>query len=494
MQVKHSGIYPPFFERGSFESARMVYVLTKKCRLHSPVMVWHAVSFSISGYCYLRNGGIYDHPLLYFYSSLIHTTVINLLCLGDAHLGRYPSRVPTNDPTLSVGAVWEQAISYSINNNIDAMILTGDMADNKNSYFEAYGTLRAGITRLIESHIPVVAIAGNHDYDVFPELAKSMEEDNFHFLGLDGAWSEVTLNAKSGRPIRCIGWSFPSPHYDHSPLDSLTLSQSDAFTIGVIHGELDGRGNYAPLAKQDLAALPVDLWLLGHVHAPKLYQDSSAPVLYAGSLQALDPGEPGIHGPWTISINENNHIDADQQPLASVRYEEVQINLSGLDRMADVSRSIAEQLEKIGQELIQHHSPLRFLSCRLILEGQTKLHRVLSTEGLTNIDTLDLQIDGCTISVDKVTVNTSPSRDLYEISQLNNDPPGILARWLLELENSNHPDLLKCAGDAAASVYGSAGFRGLGDKTPSSETLSRLVTQQAMLLLDELLAQKEDHE
>ncbi len=374
------------------------------------------------------------------------------------------------------------------------MILTGDMADNKNSYFEAYGTLRAGITRLIDSNIPVVAIAGNHDFDVFPELAKSLADDDFHLLGSEGAWSEVTLSTKSGRSLRCVGWSFPSSHYDRSPLDSLTLTQKDIFTIGVIHGELDGKGNYAPLAKQDLAAQPVDLWLLGHVHAPQLHQDSNAPLLYAGSLQALDPGERGLHGPWRISIHDNNKIEANQQPLASVRYEEVQINLSGLEQMEDVSRSVAEQLEKFGQELIQEHSSLRFLSCRLILIGQTSLHRILSTEGLTNIDTLDLQIGECTISVDKVTVNTTPSRDLHEISQLNNDPPGILARWLLELEKSEHSNLIKYAGGAASSVYGSAGFRGLSDRTPSSETLSCLVTQQAMLLLDELLAQKEDHE
>ena len=420
--------------------------------------------------------------------------MIKLLCLGDAHLGRYPSRVPTDDPSLSVRAVWKRAVTEAIDNNVDAVILTGDMADNRNSYFEAYGPLRDGISRLSQANIPVIAVAGNHDHEVFPQLAESMSDDNLTLLGRDGTWEEKILKTRAGRSLRCVGWSFPSAHYDQSPLDIFNLPQSENFTIGIIHGDLESQGGYAPLAKRDLDAQPVDLWLLGHVHAPQLHEDYRAPVLYPGSLQPLDPGEPNTHGPWMITIDDRNRIQVEQLPLASVRYEKIVIDVSGREQIGDVNISVVEQLEEFATELIKNHPLLRYLSCRLILEGQTRLHRTLSTERLANIDAYDPQVHGCSIAIDKVSINTTPIRDLQEIAQLKNDPPGILARWILELENTDDHALLNDARDAAATVYSSVGFRTLGEREPDPKTLARLVNQQAMLLLDELLAQKEDNE
>ena len=420
--------------------------------------------------------------------------MIKLLCLGDAHLGRYPSRVPTDNPALSVRAVWDRAVSEAIAQRVDAVILTGDMADNRNSYFEAYGPLRGGIDKLGNSNIPVVAIAGNHDYAVFPQLVESISGGYFQFLGRDGKWDEVTLETSSGRPLRCVGWSFPSSHYDSSPLDDLVLTQSENFTIGIAHGDLDSQSKYAPLFKADMDAQPVDLWLLGHVHAPKLHEDSRVPILYPGSPQPLDPGETGVHGPWLITIDEQNHIQTKQLPLASVRYEEIPIDISDRVQVADIDMDVTEQVEQFGNELTRSHPRLRHLSCRLVLTGDTKLHRELSSEEFTGMDMFDAQINDCSISIDKVSLNTSPIRDLQEIAQLNNDPPGMLARWLLELESAENHPLLNHARSAAISVYKSAGFKNLGEKEPDKATLSDLTSQQAMLLLDELLAQKDNND
>lgn len=420
--------------------------------------------------------------------------MIKLLCLGDAHLGRYPSRVPTDDPSLSVRAIWKRAVTKAIDHNVDAVILTGDMADNNNSYFEAYGALREGIARLSQSDIPVVAVAGNHDHAVFPLLVDSMPEDHFTFLGRDGVWEKSLVKTRPGRSIRYVGWSFPSSHYETSPLELFNLPPSENFTIGVVHGDMDGQSGFAPLDKQDLDALPVDLWLLGHVHAPKLYRDNRAPVLYPGSLQPLDPGEPGIHGPWMITIDDRDLIQANQLPLASVRYEEIAIDVSGRQQIGDVNISVTEQLDQFARELTKHHPLLQHLSCRLKLTGQTRLHRTLSTDRLTNVDTYDTQVADCSVSIDRISIDTTPTRDLNEIAQLKNDPPGILARWLLELEKTDDHNLLKRARRAATTVYQSAGFKRLDESEPDPETLAKLVTQQAMLLLDELLAQKEDND
>ncbi len=387
--------------------------------------------------------------------------------------------------------VWERTVSEAIERHVDAVILTGDMADNQNSYFEAYGTLRGGIRQLADASIPVVAIAGNHDYAVFPQLVESISDDHFKFLGQNGIWSEVALETRSGRSLRCVGWSFPSSHHESSPLDTLNLTQSDTFTVGIVHGDLESKGKYAPLFKADMNGQPVDLWLLGHVHAPKLHKDTRAPILYPGSPQPLDPGETGIHGPWLITIDDQNHIQTEQLPLASVRYEEIPIDISDQVQIDDINMDVTAQIERFGNEIVHDHPELRHLCCRVVLTGNTVLHRQLSTEGLTSTDMFDARVNECSISIDRLSLDTAPVRDLQEISLLNNDPPGMLARWLLELESNEHHSLLEEAQAAAASVYKSAGFKGLGEKEPDPATLSRLTTRQAMLLLDELLVQRE---
>ncbi len=417
--------------------------------------------------------------------------MIRLLCLGDAHLGRYPTRIPHDQSMLSVRAVWNRAVEYAISEELDAVILTGDMADSSNSYFEAYGALHIGLRQLSDASIAVVAIAGNHDFAVFPQLVESMSDENVRFLGQDGKWSETRLQTRSGRALRCVGWSFPSSHYDRPPLDSLHLSHSDDFTIGILHGDLDNQSKYAPFTQGDLAAQLIDLWLLGHVHAPQLYDTARAPVLYPGSLQPLDPGEPGVHGPWLITIDDQNHIELMQVSLASVRYEEIPIDVTRCAHIEDVNIAVTDQIEQFALEIIGQQPDLKHLSCRLLLSGQTELHRQLSTEGLTNTEMFDTDVRQCRVTIDRVFIRTSPKRNLEEIAQLNNDPPGMLARWLLELEHRDQHKLYSSADDVTSSIYKSAGFKSLGEKAPDPDTLSRLVREQALLLLDELLAQKE---
>ena len=69
---------------------------------------------------------------------------------------------------------------------MDAVVLPGDMVDAENKMYEALGPLERGVQRLLSEAIPVIAVAGNHDFDAFSRLVGSIEDDRFHFLGPDG--------------------------------------------------------------------------------------------------------------------------------------------------------------------------------------------------------------------------------------------------------------------------------------------------------------------
>lgn len=70
---------------------------------------------------------------------------LQILCTGDLHLGRYPSRVPPQRRDLSVEQVWEKnLVTYALQQDVDVLALTGDVVDNENATYESFGPLQGG--------------------------------------------------------------------------------------------------------------------------------------------------------------------------------------------------------------------------------------------------------------------------------------------------------------------------------------------------------------
>src|SRR5690625_7078630 len=95
---------------------------------------------------------------------------INILVTGDIHLGRRSGSIDNSSLYGSTRYIWEEIVSRAIESSIDIVALTGDVVDRDNRYFEAIGPLQEGFEKLENAGIQVVVIAGNHDFDVLPEL------------------------------------------------------------------------------------------------------------------------------------------------------------------------------------------------------------------------------------------------------------------------------------------------------------------------------------
>ena len=106
---------------------------------------------------------------------------VRILCTGDIHLGRRPSRVPEGLDARALGPAraWEALVEKAIELPVDAAALTGDIVDESNKLYEAYSVLQKGVERLLEAGIAVFAVAGNHDYNVLPRLAGRAGRSSF---------------------------------------------------------------------------------------------------------------------------------------------------------------------------------------------------------------------------------------------------------------------------------------------------------------------------
>ena len=422
-----------------------------------------------------------------------------LLVSGDLHLGRYPSRVPPGDPALGVDAVARALVDQAVERAVDAVVLTGDVADEANKYFEAYGVLERMLHRLVGAGIPVFAVAGNHDHDVLGSVADAVGE-GVRVLGRGQTWEAATLTAGGRDLVRVVGWSYAGPHVHGSPLDTWPGAAGGVPTVGVVHGDLDAPGSpYAPVALADLRASGASAWLLGHVHAPGVAAggDGGGPlVLYPGSPQPLDPGEPGPHGAWVVEVADDGTASAEMLPLATVRYDTVAVDLAGAATVADVRERVAVALREYGASARETSPGLRRAVVRVALRGRTAAYRDVEAVAAELAASGETTAGGLAVTLDGVDDRARPALDLDRLAR-GSGPVATLAGLAGRLEagapSEGDLGLIRRAAEALQQARRARVFEPLAQHERLEPDLQaeavRRLRRQTYRLLDQALAQ-----
>jgi len=423
---------------------------------------------------------------------------LRILCTGDLHLGRHPSRVPAAADELSVRTVWQRFVDHAIRQRVDAVALTGDLIDRENRFFEAFGPLQEGLQRLRGAAIEVFAVTGNHDYDLLSSVS-AFEHEGAHLLGAGGTWTSAPL-MKEGVPVAHItGWSFPTQHVHESPLDTYKRPASDLPVVGLLHGDLDQpASSYAPVRSADLASTGAAAWLLGHIHRPQVVELSGTPALYPGSLQPLDPGEPGVHGAWLVEVPATGPATFTQVPLATLRYETLEVNLTEVSDQETFIRSVTAALESHLEVAAEAMPSMTHAACRLRFTGRTSMHRHVDAFAERLIDEFTVPLEGAEATVEGYLLDTKPVYDLEALAT-RTDPPGVLAHVILDLmqgpSTQSHEQLVSALATDLDDFARSNKYQPLRRAAdtidrPDAAQAQQLLIRQGMLLLDELMAQK----
>lgn len=443
---------------------------------------------------------------------------MKLLLAADLHVGRGSSRLPEDlhREVRAVGA-WDRVVELAIQRRVGAVLLAGDVVDQDAAFFEAVGPLERGMGRLAEAGIRTLAVAGNHDVDVLPRLADELDPEAFTLLGRGGCWGRATLHDGKGQPaLHVIGWSFPQRSGNRSPLDDALpprdVEHPDLPTLGLVHGELDTPGGaYAPLALAQLEAAPVAGWLLGHIHKPMLRAGAvggARPwVLYPGSVQALDPGEAGLHGVWLTEVDRDSVPAPEPVGLSSVRYDMCEVVL---DEEADTLdavesrvwagvRDAGEQARREGGDSL-HHVALRLrVTGRCPASVASRVGEVVTRA----VESLQHASGSVALHIERTIIDVLPTIDLEARAQ-DIFAPGPLATLLLELREADGPAspearaLLERVRVQMAKAANHPDYAALADgardtaASASPDDARDVLRQQATALLTHLVAQQEE--
>lgn len=414
-----------------------------------------------------------------------------LLFVGDIHLGRRPTRLPDlqeygiDARALTPAAAWRTTVQYAIDQRVDAVVLAGDVVDTDNARYEAYGQLAEGVQKLVSEGIRIRAVAGNHDVYALPKLANEITD--FRLLGVQGTWEHTTIGG-----IHLVGWSFPVQHVEKSPFQTSPLPdrpQDGKPILGVLHCDLDQTGSrYAPVTRAELDRTGYQGWFLGHIHKPA---DLHTPPHqgYLGSLMGLDIGENGAHGPWLVRSHPGK-LEVEQVMLSPLRWEKVPVPVDPLKEGDEFSAILTSSANVHVESIAEGLGQTRAVGLRITLEGRTKQHRRIRQQVLSG-EHKDLVIpygETCCF-IESVIDHSRPDLNLEVIARTN-DPAGILARHLLNLQQGN-ADLIRDVLPQLRDVTSNPVYSSLEDGQPDESRARDLLLSSGMRVLDGLLEQVE---
>jgi DNA repair exonuclease SbcCD nuclease subunit len=166
------------------------------------------------------------------------------------------------------------------------------------------------------------------------------------------------------------GRSFPARMVDEDWVPAYPAPVVGAFNIGMLHTSLNGRAGHDPYAPTDLATLSAagyDYWALGHVHTREVVSEHPR-VVFPGNLQGRHANETGPKGCELVTV-EAGRIEAEFIPLDVVRWHQLEVVLSGVERPEGVGEAFREAVAPL---LVGASDRLHALRVRLT--GSTTLH------------------------------------------------------------------------------------------------------------------------
>ena len=222
----------------------------------------------------------------------------------------------------------------------DLVLLSGDLLDSHQTYRE---TAQALAQTLGQIPCPVFLAPGNHDYYQVNSLYAALDwPKNVHIF------TSGDLEAVELPQLGCVvhGRAFQAPREDASPLAGFSAPQDSKIHLMVLHGQVDGAGDYAPVSRADIAASGLAYLALGHVHQYSgIQREGTTFWAYPGCPEGRGFDETGEKGVLFVEV-EPERVTSQFIPLCRRRYEIIRVDLTGVqDPAAAVRAALPEHAE-----------------------------------------------------------------------------------------------------------------------------------------------------
>ena len=380
-------------------------------------------------------------------------------------------------------------IELCIEEQVDALLIAGDVYDDAERSLRAQLKFRDGLNRLDEEGIRSFVCHGNHD-----------PLDGW-VKGLDWPQGCVRFGPEvTGEPVfpeeperaRVYGISYPHREvHENLALRFRELPRSQ-FNIGLLHPDVGGNPGHsphAPCSLADLADSPMDYWALGHVHTRQVLRQEHPAVVYPGNPQGCSPDETGARGVYLVEVDGHGTPHLEFRPVDVVRWETLEVDITGLETEQELLNAMDAAASSCAKA-----AEGRAVVFRLTLTGRGTLHRELRREGITAelLERLNQQYATGRpwLWCERIQLDTGSPVDREQVA-LREDFPGYLARIAGELRKD--PGALDELRNALRPLYvNSNAAPYLRDFLPSDDELRELLTAAEDECLAALVNEEEE--
>lgn len=316
--------------------------------------------------------------------TFIHTADLHL---GAPFLGlRTSSGKWAQRMVEAIPQAFGRAIDAAIDRRVDFVVIAGDIFDLEHPSFADYACFIDGMERLQEAGIPVYCCTGNHDpYVSWQHRYGKLPENVFMFPA--GAQVGYFVYERDGQPLVLLGGR---GYYNHSwpagediaagisrEAGERALRVHPPFAVGVLHTGLDIDPVKAPTDPGALLKKGMDYWALGHVHTPRVYGKDNPRIAFSGCIQGRKIRDAGMRGVQLVTLSEGKPNHLELIPTASVVWEQVRVDISSSETLADAIHLAEAELFRLNGEAFCDE-----MIERITFVGTTPLHGVLRQPGV----------------------------------------------------------------------------------------------------------------
>lgn len=222
---------------------------------------------------------------------------------------------------------FERVVDAAIEQNVDFVLIAGDLFDGEDRSIKAQARLRRQMQRLKEKDIMAFISYGNHDHMAGDWIKLDMPE-NVHVFGEHPEAYHFTAN--NGVIVHVHGFSYPQRHVYARKIEEFEKKPGADLHIAMLHGSEEGQTGahqpYAPFTVRELLQKEMDYWALGHVHKKRILHVDPY-IIYPGNTQGRHKNEEGEKGCYFVSMTREGQTELEFIETADVRWESVQIHL-----------------------------------------------------------------------------------------------------------------------------------------------------------------------
>lgn len=258
---------------------------------------------------------------------------------------------------------FQKIIDEAINDQVDFVLLVGDLFDREERSVAADAFLMAQLNRLKDHEIDAFISFGNHDYSTANPSSFGYPDNTYVF---SNQVETKKYRLDNGQVVAISGFSFDKQWITDPMIQDYPQAFSDAtWNIGMLHGSLSTlnspEANYAPFTLNQLEEKGYDYWALGHIHKRQALNKQGT-INYSGNTQGRHINETGEKG-FLLVESDGSQLTSRFQSTAPIIWDFMAVSVAQ-QPVKQLAESIMSQLAN------QHFDQLHLLRLQLKSDQQ----------------------------------------------------------------------------------------------------------------------------